>query len=98
MTLAKRPPSLFDRVAIAVGAAIIGCVTAFAAALPLLFLIGTLFHVDLTTTGAWLFWKAPLVFGLVCGVVGFASPTLLANWFGNAWKAVIGIWRSFYGG
>lgn len=77
---------------------VVGCGIAFVVALPLFFMIGMLFHVDSSWIGAWLFWKVPILFGLVSSVVGFISPTFAADWLGNAWKGVIYVWRSFYGG
>lgn len=88
--------SLFDRVAIAFGAMLAGCCAGLAVSLPLLLILG-IFTTDSSSLGALLFWKVPLLLGLVTGAVGFVSPRLAADLLGKAWKGVIYVWRGFGG-
>lgn len=88
--------SLFDRVAIALGAMVIGCGAGLVVALPLLFIIGA-FTSDVSSIGALVFWKVPILLGLISGVVGFVSPRVAADRLGKAWKGVVYVWRGFGG-
>jgi hypothetical protein len=88
--------SLFDRVAIAFGAIVLGFGAGLVVALPLLFIVGA-FTSDASSIGALLFWKVPLLLGLISGVVGFVSPSVAADWLGKTWKGVVYVWRGFSG-
>jgi hypothetical protein len=88
--------SLLDRVAIGFGAMVLGCGAGLVVGLPLLFIVGA-FTSDASSTGALVFWKVPILLGLVSGVVGFISPRFSADWLGNLWKGVVNVWRGFGG-
>ena len=84
-----RSHSFFDRVAIAFSAMVVGCGAALVVALPLLLFIGMVVHSDFSKVGALLFWKVPILFGLVSGAVGFISPSFAADWLGKTWKDAV---------
>ena len=88
--------SLFDRVAIAFGAMVLGCGAGLIVGLPLLFIVWA-FTSEVSSTGALVFWKLPILLGLISGVVGFISPRFAADWLGNVWKGVVYVWRGFGG-
>lgn len=88
--------SLFDRVAIAFGAMVLGCGAGLVVGLPLLFIVGA-FTSDASSIGALVFWKIPILLGLIAGVVGFISPRFAADWLGKLWKGVANVWRGFSG-
>ena len=86
--------SFFDRVAIGFGAMVLGCAAVLVGAFPLLmYFIVDDPAPDMAEIVALLFWKAPILFGLFSGVVGFTFPGLAADGLGEAWKYVIGLWR-----
>ena len=88
--------SLFDRVAIAFGGMVLGCGAGLVVGLPLLFVVGA-FTSDASSIGALVFWKIPILLGLISGVVGFISPRFAADWLGRLWKGVVNVWRGFSG-
>lgn len=85
--------TFFDRVAIGFGAMVLGCTAVLVGAFPYLlyFMVGDPAD-DIAAIAALLFWKAPIIFGLCSGVVGFIFPGLAADGLGEVWKYVIGLW------
>lgn len=86
--------SLFDRFAIGFGAMVLGCAAVLVGAFPLL--MYSMIDdpaADMAKIAALLFWKAPILFGLFSGVVGFIFPRLAADGLGEVWQYVIGLWR-----
>ena len=88
--------SLFDRVAIAFGAMVLGAGAGLAVGLPLLLIAGV-FASEASGIGALFIWKMPLLLGLIFGAVGFVSPGFAADWLGKTWQGVVYIWRVFSG-
>lgn len=88
--------SLFDKVAIAFGAMVLGCGAGLAVSFPLLLIVGV-FTSDSSSIGALLFWKVPVLLGLVSGVIGLLSPRLAAHWLGKTWTGVVYVWRGLGG-
>ena len=88
--------SVFDRVAIAFGAMVLGCGAGLVVGLPLLLIVWAITS-DASSIGALVFWKVPIVLGLVSGVVGFFSPRYAADGLGSLWKGVVNVWRGLGG-
>ena len=65
---------------------------ALIAALPLLYIIG-LFSGKTYGVGALLFWKMPVLFGIVSGLVALISPGFAADLIGRIWHGVLYLWR-----
>lgn len=86
------PITLFDRVAIGFGAAVLGYGAGLAAAIS--FTLDMLADASGQTAGIWalLYYKMPIVFGLFSGVAGFFFPVAWANGLGEVWRIVIGRW------
>ena len=89
--------SLFDRLAIAFGAMILGYGAGLVMGIPLLFLLGAISS-SMTGIGSILLWKVPVLLGLVSGIVGFVAPGIAADGLGKIWKGVVHVWRVFGGG
>lgn len=88
---------IFDRIAVAFGATIVGGLTALIVALPLFFFFSMIVDADMSDIGKAMFLKAPLAFGVLCGVVAFFSPATAAELFGKAWSGALLVWRGFVG-
>ena len=88
---------MFDRVAIAFGAMVFGCGAGLVIGIPLSLIVGA-FTSGASSAGALVFWKVPILLGLIFGVVGFISPRFAADWRGNLWVGrrlcLAWFWRS----
>lgn len=87
---------MFDRVAIAFGALVIVGAAALVAAVPLFYLLG-LFWGEIDGLTALLFWKMPLLLGIVSALFSFISPGFVTEWIGKVWHGILYLWRVVIG-
>lgn len=92
VTIKTEPITLFDRVAIGFGAAILGYCAGLVAAVPLTLDMFDYTSWDFARIAALLFYKVPILFGLFSGVAGFFFPVPWSNGLGEVWKIVINRW------
>lgn len=88
--------TIFDRIAIAFGAMVIGGAGALVAALPLFYIIG-LFSIETDGVGELLFLKMPILFGIISALVALISPVFAADWIGRVWQGLLYLWRVIVG-
>ena len=88
--------SRFDRAAIAFGAFVIGSGAALVLAGPILLMLIS-FAAESDSIDSSLFWKVPLLIGVLFGAAGFMSPNFVADWLGRTWKGAAYVWRMLTG-
>ena len=93
----NEPYTFFDRIAVAFGAILLGFIMALIAALPLFYVLGLSTLVDVDQLGPLLFWKLPIIFSLVSGVIAIINPQLTSGFFGSMGRIIIYIWSCISG-